>query len=384
VSDLFITKIQIKKIRHLVDLEIKLSESEKKHLIITGKNGSGKTSLINDLAAYFCIGDTFVPDAKLIYNDELSPDFTFPFHSLDVHMRDTEKKYLWFSEVFAGNIFWLMRAHRVLNMNTPKKIEPIKPGTLDMSSMGFLDYLNWLKHQEFAAIAEDDSAERTRVRKWFDLFERNLRMIYDSDELNLTYDSKNLSFKVTMPGHEPFGLNELADGYSSLLYIVTQLMMKMENKASMTYDLPGIVFIDEIEAHLHVELQKRVLPFLIGMFPRIQFIVTTHSPFVINSIENAVVYDLEHRTRVEDLSAYSYEGIIKHYFDIDMYSEKAKSRFEAYRSLVDKADRTEEEDELFFDALTYLKRLPPIGAARELVYAFNEMEMRRNGRLLDG
>ena len=52
-------------------------------------------------------------------------------------------------------------------------------------------------------------------------------------------------------------------------------------KAKM-YDLQGIVLIDEIETHLHVELQKKILPFLTNFFPNIQFVITTHSPFILN------------------------------------------------------------------------------------------------------
>lgn len=48
----------------------------------------------------------------------------------------------------------------------------------------------------------------------------------------------------------------------------------------------GIIIIDEIDAHLHSELQYFVLPKLIGMFPRIQFIMTTHSPLFLMGMEN--------------------------------------------------------------------------------------------------
>jgi predicted ATP-binding protein involved in virulence len=60
------------------------------------------------------------------------------------------------------------------------------------------------------------------------------------------------------------------------------------------------------------------------MFPNIQFILSTHSPFVISSIKNAVVYDLENQQCLEDVSAYSYEGIVEYYFNADMYSGKIK------------------------------------------------------------
>jgi ABC-type transport system involved in cytochrome bd biosynthesis fused ATPase/permease subunit len=47
MTDVFITKIYIKKLRHLKDVHISLSDSQPKHLMLTGINGSGKTSLLN-------------------------------------------------------------------------------------------------------------------------------------------------------------------------------------------------------------------------------------------------------------------------------------------------------------------------------------------------
>src|SRR5947208_597747 len=50
MQDIFITKIIINEVRNIKGFEINLSETERKHLIITGKNGSGKTSLLEDLS----------------------------------------------------------------------------------------------------------------------------------------------------------------------------------------------------------------------------------------------------------------------------------------------------------------------------------------------
>lgn len=99
-----------------------------------------------------------------------------------------------------------------------------------------------------------------------------------------------------MPGREPFTFDTLSSGYAAVLDIVVDLMMRMEKKAGKRYDLEGVVLIDEIEAHLHLELQKKIMPILTGIFPNIQFIVTTHSPFILNSIENTVIYDLANQS----------------------------------------------------------------------------------------
>lgn len=69
--------------------------------------------------------------------------------------------------------------------------------------------------------------------------------------------------------------------------------MEKKTGKNFKFDMQGIVLIDEIETHLHLELQKIILKLLTTVFPNIQFIITTHSPFILSSLENTVVYDLE-------------------------------------------------------------------------------------------
>lgn len=233
-----------------------------------------------------------------------------------------------------------------------------------------------LDYQKLSAASEGNHKMEFRITKWFNQFLQTLREIYDCPALELKKDARELKFNIIMPNREPFGLNEMADGYSALLKIVMELMMRMENTSSIAYDMPGIVLIDEIETHLHLDLQKKVLPFLTGMFPNIQFIVSTHSPFVISSIKNVVVYDLENQQCLEDLSAYSYEGIVEYYFNTDMYSDKIKQQFERYKILVGKKNRTPEENDELVEIIVYLKQIPP-SAASELIYAFRELERKR-------
>ena len=61
------------------------------------------------------------------------------------------------------------------------------------------------------------------------------------------------------------------------------LRMEKQSQRDIRFDMPGIVLIDEIETHLHLELQKKIMEILTGIFPNVQFIVTTHSPFILNS-----------------------------------------------------------------------------------------------------
>jgi MoxR-like ATPase len=52
MQEIFITKIEIEQVRHLTNLVILLSDAERKHLILTGKNGSGKTSVLEALRTH--------------------------------------------------------------------------------------------------------------------------------------------------------------------------------------------------------------------------------------------------------------------------------------------------------------------------------------------
>ena len=96
----------------------------------------------------------------------------------------------------------------------------------------------------------------------------------------------------------------------------------------------SVVLIDEIETHLHLELQRVILPILTTIFPNIQFVVTTHSPFILNSLENAVAFDLEHREPIEDLTDYSYEALAEGYFGVRTDSSEIQMRLQRLEEFV--------------------------------------------------
>jgi predicted ATP-binding protein involved in virulence len=70
----------------------------------------------------------------------------------------------------------------------------------------------------------------------------------------------------------------------------------------------GVILIDEIDLHLHPKWQRKVLSDLHNAFPKIQFIVTTHSPFIIQSIDKGKLINLDKMSEeymdktIEDIS----------------------------------------------------------------------------------
>ncbi|WP_160116242.1 ATP-binding protein [Legionella busanensis] len=83
-------------------------------------------------------------------------------------------------------------------------------------------------------------------------------------------------------------LDNLSAGQSTLLGIFITIIMYSDrsdiSKSIHLNEIEGIVIIDEVDLHLHIELQKEVLPQLIKLFPKVQFIITTHSPFFLAGI----------------------------------------------------------------------------------------------------
>ncbi|NRD88953.1 hypothetical protein C8024_05015 [Sphingopyxis sp. BSNA05] len=88
-------------------------------------------------------------------------------------------------------------------------------------------------------------------------------------------------------GRHVNGLDALSSGQASLLLIFGTLLRYADSAASFSglENIKGICVVDEIDSHLHIELQTRVLPELIALFPNVQFIMSSHSPLFALAME---------------------------------------------------------------------------------------------------
>ncbi|MBT9555016.1 MAG: AAA family ATPase [Myxococcales bacterium] len=95
-------------------------------------------------------------------------------------------------------------------------------------------------------------------------------------------------------GHENvFAVEELSGGVRTFLAMVASIARTLIDADPPRGTAgPGIVFIDEIDLHLHPGWQLRVLPGLLRTFPSVQFFVTTHSEQVVSSVPSECVYVL--------------------------------------------------------------------------------------------
>ena len=106
---------------------------------------------------------------------------------------------------------------------------------------------------------------------------------------NLYYNTELGCFVINHPDAGEMVVDDLSDGFRSVISMVADLAYRMvrlnpQLGANAITDTPGVVLIDEIDMHLHPLWQQTVLLDMQHAFPRVQFIVTTHSPQVLSSV----------------------------------------------------------------------------------------------------
>lgn len=384
----YIKNIHINKVRHLRDINIPLEKEDYPHLMITGKNGSGKTSLLNAIANHieriandsYKSFESYKRDIEYFEKQlKENPQNTL---SIEQQLQYYKNRYkLFFGEVIVafedvdslirkyqdGNfIIAFYEAHRTIkNLQEPKN--PTKPKLQDKweikqtSTQEFLKFLADLKIQE--ALARNEKLERdaNQIREWFVNFERLLGEIFQDKDLQLYFNYKDYSFKILTKGKE-FKFTELSDGFAAVLDIVVDLILKMQHKNQLirVYECDGIVLVDEIETHLHLELQKVIMPLLTEIFPNIQFIVTTHSPFVLSSLSNAIAFDLEHQEIIEDLTEYSYESLAEGYFGVKTASSYMGMQLDRLEELLKKGVLSLSEKSELKDLICNFDKIPEV------------------------
>ena len=371
----WIKAIAVKAVRHLRDFTIDIDEKAPRSLIITGPNGAGKTSLLDALWEYL---RNIESDASLQHDraaryvrnaqtrlekQEISGDSLHEVeaartdleHWQDVYNRFYEKlevaiendaslSRLCRSKEFVIAYYRDFRNDRFVSPKNPEK--PNLEYNVEKSKVGeFLKYLVDMKVQQALARNEGAEADASEIGKWFDDFEAILRRIFDDAELTLAFDYRTYVFEIETKGKR-FPFSGLSAGYSAVMNIVADLMLKMRpSRPVCVFNLPGIVLVDEIETHLHLALQKEVLPILTKLFPNVQWIITSHSPFVINSVGNIIVYDIATRSRIEDSDEYSYDALAEGFFGVEVESGELNRRLDELAQLV-AAGRPEDADRI--------------------------------------
>jgi predicted ATP-binding protein involved in virulence len=240
----------------------------------------------------------------------------------------------------------------------------------------------WLKKWEMIEIQEGAeqpvlSAVREAVTTCLDSLQEDGKGRVNRISYNLKADGILVAFE----NGQVLPFRMLSDGYRSMIGMVADIAYRMavlnphlgKDAAKRTH---GVVLIDEIDMHLHPKWQRSVVADLKRTFPHVQFIATTHSPFIIQSLEDGelVVLDGEFKGDYEDKSL---EDVVENVMGIEMpqwshrREEMNKAAEEYYKTLHQMKDASDEKLEELRQKLDELSK--PY-ASNVAYYAFLEQQ----------
>lgn len=352
----FIKKIHINQLLHLQNFDIPVTDEHTPHLLITGKNGSGKTILLNAIAYSLenIKRENETKDTIREKVDGIYGGIELDFVDFAALKNDYQEDNFIMAFYQAGR-----KTEMVEPKNPTKPIYDLRGDVKQTATSQFLNFMSDLKIQEALARNEKQMEDANQINQWFVDFEGLLRRIYQDNELQLKFNYRDYSFRINTEG-KSFKFTELSDGFAAILDIVADLILKMQMPGNPTrvYNKKGIVLIDEVETHLHLELQRIIMPILVNVFPNIQFIITTHSPFVLNSLDNAIAFDLEHRKIINELTQYSYEALAEGYFGVSSESSYMQMQLDALENLLKKEELTAVEKNTIRTLVADLDKVP--------------------------
>lgn len=129
----------------------------------------------------------------------------------------------------------------------------------------------------------------------------DVRLNPDTDQIEYIEQEIGSDGKNTIK-YQPLPFQKLASGFKSVIALAGDMIVRLsKNQPTVKYpsELKGIVIIDEIDLHLHPKLQKQLVGQFSKVFPKVQFIVSTHSPIpLLGAASNTVILKVS-RTEAE-------------------------------------------------------------------------------------
>jgi predicted ATP-binding protein involved in virulence len=186
-----------------------------------------------------------------------------------------------------------------------------------------------------AALARSDNDEDEAL-DYEHALKRVCRFIKDVCDISVSLhlNRKKLSVYLKVDDND-LDFDVLPDGLKFIFGWVADLALRLDNifwkEQRDIFSQPIILFLDEVDIHLHPKWQRRILPAIQKLLPNAQVFVSTHSPFVVGSVEDAYVYRLpEHRrsecrdssvaeviSAIDSKAGSSYQLILSDVFGID-------------------------------------------------------------------
>lgn len=171
---------------------------------------------------------------------------------------------------------------------------------------------------------------------------------------NIRIRRQGMPTMIVEKDDEKLDINQLSQGEKSLLALVGDIARRLVI-LNPSLDNPlegeGVVMIDEVDLHLHPKWQHDLIDNLVKIFPKVQFILTTHSPHVISDRPDILVYALDggEITQVPNVYGEDVNTVLTKVFDVPIRDPKAQKDFDKVSELI--------YQKKFDDAESYIVKL---------------------------
>lgn len=301
-------KWQIKDLKGVGDVELSLDDS-KRVFVFFGSNGVGKTKTLEALLLFFLVKNScFYTNiqiesvlAKQIARNEENILIEQPYFKWrDIKKQINRQEDFAFAYVSSGQRSRVTEPTSIIQQigtienrqSSYFKTIAKALSTGNLKNLGGLAYLNeWFvsRAQASNAFQKESSSSQNEIYTVLDA----LNIIDSRIEKTMQIDGANHVY-LTIEGQET-KLTELSSGFISVVKIIQTIVSSFALFTSNEdiLNTQGVVLIDEIESHLHVEWQTQIIPTLKELFPNTTFYIVTHSPLVLTQLEEGEAYLLK-------------------------------------------------------------------------------------------
>ena len=178
----------------------------------------------------------------------------------------------------------------------------------------------WLKNQQFKALEGNENAKALLTQVTEFLNDGLLPNGFAIEKIRADH-----VYVVTGKG-PVLPMRDISDGYRSIYALILDIihsfgevydmdsLFEKNGEGKWIINKPGVILIDELEAHLHPKWQRTICSWFKERFPKIQFFVTTHSPLVVQAADPAGIYVLpmpgETQRKARRLDEHEYMRIV--------------------------------------------------------------------------